>query len=112
MAKILEAQCALGVVTVGGVPVECEILSEGQGASNGILVLDQDRAYYIASSALDLKATLTKVVSALNSITNALTSIGAAMTGPTTAPPPTLGVDLAIVSAASAELEILKELLI
>lgn len=96
MAKIVQASCAAGIVTIQGIPLdEAEILSEGVGDSEGIAIIDEDKVYYVASSALDLKDGITKLSSMLTDIQTIITSIGAAMTGPTTAPPPTLATGLA-----------------
>lgn len=99
MSKILDATCdASGKVTADGAIVpEATVLSEGKQASSGVLLIEEDRARYITSSATDIKTTIEKTItcltdlsSALTEIATALTSIGAGMTGPTTAPPPTL----------------------
>jgi hypothetical protein len=112
MSKVLEAICVGGVVTSEGVPVPAaDILSEGVGASSGVLILDRDLAKYIAKTSPDLKSTLEILSSALTTIATSLTSIGAGMTGPTTAPPPTLAVDVAQITLAVTELDALKEIL-
>ncbi len=112
MSKILEASCALGIVTSEGVPVlTADILSEGVGSSSGVLILDEDLGTYITSNATDLKTTIEKLASSLNTIATALTSIAAGMLGPATAPPPTLPVDVATLIATATELTLLKETL-
>lgn len=120
---MIDATCSGKEVTAAGVVVEnAVILSEGEGESSGILLLEGDKPKYITSNATDLKTTLEKTVAALNKtsetlikISTTLTSIGAGMTGPTTAPPGTLATDVAdIVSkaneltATASELETLK----
>lgn len=112
MTKVLEATCTAGVVLVGTLPVPtAEILSAGVGESSGVLLLDEDRAAYIADTTPDLETTLAKlssslgdISSALTTIANTLTAIGAGMTGPTTAPPPTLATDVAQITAGATSL--------
>lgn len=112
MSKMLDATCVSGVVTSGGFPVAAaEILSKGVGPSTGLLILDEDRAKYVTSNATDLESTLTTLASVLTTIATSLTSIGAGMTGPTTAPPPTLAADVAQITAAVAQINLLKGLL-
>ncbi len=126
MSKVIEAICVAGVVTAGGVPVPAaDKLSEGVGASEGVLILDEDLAKYIAKTSPDLKTTLGDLSSllgtiagTLTTISTALTSIGAGMTGPTTAPPPTLPVnvasivtDVASLTALKVQVDLLKETL-
>ena len=104
MAKTLGATCdSQGKVSFGGTVVEGAIvLSEGKQSSSGLLFLEEDLAVYIPSSATDIKTTIEKLVdtitdaaAAITKISTTLTAIGAGMTGPTTAPPPTLAVDVA-----------------
>jgi hypothetical protein len=112
MSKILDATCAGGMVTAGGVPVPAAaILSEGVGPSSGVLVMEKDKATYLTSNAADLKETLGKTADALTKIATTLTSIGLGMAGPATAPPPTLAADVAEITATALQLEVLKEML-
>lgn len=109
MSKALEASCVAGIVKVGQTPVPgATLLSEGIAPSEGILILEEDKATYLAKTSPDLKTTLDKVSSAITKISTILTSIGAAMTGPTTAPPPTLVSDVAELLATNVELIALK----
>lgn len=108
MSKILEATCISKQVKWEGAPVEAIILSEGNGESEGALILEKEKAFYIASNAADLKTTLEKVIDALTKVTETLTAIGSGMTGPTTAPPPTLATNVAAVELIVSELETLK----
>lgn len=111
MSKILEATCsASGVVTSDSLTVEAEVLSEGNQASSGLLILEEASAWYLTSSATDIKSTLERVASALEdlesaltTVANTLTAIGAGMTGPTTAPPPTLATDVSSIISKVAE---------
>lgn len=126
MSKILPATCVGGIVTSELFPVpSAQILSKGIGPSSGVLALDEDKAFYVTSSAADLETALTNVInglndaaSALSTVATALTAIGAGMTGPTTAPPPTLPTSVASITtsvlsiqAASVQLATLKGLL-
>jgi hypothetical protein len=111
-AKALPATCLSSVVTAMGFAVTpVTILSEGKGQSSGVLIMDGEQAFYIASNAGDLKTTLEKVASALTEIATTLTAIGAGMTGPTTAPPPTLPTSVTAINAVVTQLNALKEVL-
>lgn len=127
MSKILDATAsASGVVTAESTAVQvAEILSEGKQTSAGVLLMQENKAWYLTSSATDIKTTIEKLISVIESAANSitqigitLTSIGAGMTGPTTAPPPTLAADVVLLNldvtelnAVKAELETLKEAL-
>lgn len=105
MSKILEATCLAGVVTCEGRAVlTAEILGEGVGPSIGALLMEQGKQYYIPKTSPDLETTLENLVDVLTTIATALTSIGAFMTGPTTAPPPTLAANVTSINATAAEL--------
>jgi hypothetical protein len=117
MSKALAASCtAAGVVMAEGVPVPAaEVLSAGQAASTGLLIIDGDKAWYFPSSAADISATITQtmaVIDKLNAVITqlgtTLTSIGAGMTGPTTAPPPTLPTDVIALNLKVTELTAIK----
>lgn len=108
MSKILDATCSGKAVTYNGALIDAEILSEGVGASEGLLLLEKDKATYITSNATDLKTTLEKVADALTKIGETLTAIGAGMTGPTTAPPGTLAADIVELNLIVTELTTLK----
>lgn len=69
MSKVLAASCVNGKVTVEGFELSnVEILSEGDGASTGVVIIDTDRAYYLAKTSPDLDTTLAKVMEALEGI--------------------------------------------
>ena len=112
MSKILDATCQNNVVTSEGVTVaDTTVLSKGIAKSSGQLFLEEDKATYITSNATDIETTLAKVSTliqstkdALDKIALTLTSIGAGMTGPTTAPPPSLAADVLVINAKTAEL--------
>ena len=119
MSKMIEASCVAGIVTAGGVPVPVATkLCEGVGASTGVLILDEDKADYIAKTSPDLKTTLTKIVSILTQLTTALTVIDAKVLVTTcgagagsTAPLPLATANIASITVIQAELSILKETL-
>lgn len=117
MSKILDATCdATGVVTADGVAVTiAEVQSEGKQASSGILIIDGDKAWYIPSSATDIKTTIEKLITVIDKVSDAITktstiftSVGAGMTGPTTAPPPTLAADVLVLTGKVTELAAVK----
>lgn len=115
-AILLEATCRSDVVKVENYPVQAaEVLSQGKGASTGLLIMFGDKAYYIPNAAEDLKTTIEKTVDLLTSLNEALTkigttltSIGAGMTGPTTAPPPTLAADVVEINSKVTALNAVK----
>lgn len=116
MSKILEATCQSGVVKVDNLAIsDVIILSEGLGASTGILIMQDGQAYYVPYAAIDLKntlikidTTLTNVIDAINKVGDTLTTIGAGMTGPTTAPPGTLVADVLLIKNYATVLNTVK----
>jgi hypothetical protein len=99
-------------VLAGVFPVAAaEILSKGVGPSTGVVIIDGDKAYYFTSNASDLESTLTTLIATIQKLVLTFTAFAGSMTGPTTAPPPTLAVDLAELTAKAAELTAIKELL-
>lgn len=117
MSKILEATCdAEGVVKVGEIEVpDVIVLSAGTQESTGLLFLDGEKKVYLPSSASDIASTIqaaidtiTEVAAAVTKIGTTLTAIGAGMTGPTTAPPPTLAVDVAELNTKVTALNAIK----
>lgn len=112
MSMILEASCANNIVTCEGLPIQgVTILSEGVGPSTGILLMQGGELYYIAKISGDLKTTLDKLTTLIPKLVAIYTSIAGGMTGPTTAPPPTLGTDLAALTLINTELTTLKNML-
>lgn len=114
MSKILDATCSAdGMVKADGVDVPAaKVLSEGQGVSEGLLFMDGPKARYLPSSSKDIKSTLGDTITALTAASEAiakiattLTSIGAGMTGPTTAPPGTLPTDIIEIQLKSMEVD-------
>lgn len=112
MSNVRAATIQSGAVKVGSLPVaDAVILSQGLGDSSGVLVIQGGVSYYIAKTSPDLDSTIQKsmdaledLASVLNTIATTLTSIGAGMTGPTTAPPPTLAVDVASIVSKATEI--------
>lgn len=119
MSKALPASCVAGVVTAGGVPVlTADKLCEGVASSEGVLILDEDEATYIAKTSPDLKTTLTKLIAILTDLTTALTVIDTKVlvttcgAGPgSTVPLPLAASSIASLTATKAELLLLKETL-
>ena len=126
MSKVLEATCEGGVVKVGTLTIEGAVIhSEGEGASQGVLIMEEAESHYLAKTTPDLKTTLGKLSdtldelsTVLNKVATTFTSVGAGMTGPTTAPPPTLATDVASIvtsatqlTAIQTEIDELKEML-
>jgi hypothetical protein len=73
MSKILAATCENSKVTCQGVEIPTAvILTEGKHASEGILIIEEGVAFYIASTVLDLKDALTKLISALDNVSTSL----------------------------------------
>lgn len=109
MTKVLDATCVDGKITIEGQEVEGEVLSAGVAESEGQAILEGSKVVYIANTVSDLELLIEKVAESLTKIANTLTSIGAGMTGPTTAPPPTLAMAVAEITAISTELTELKD---
>ncbi len=82
-SKIIPATCALSIVTADGVPVVgANILSQGVGASSGILGIDEDRSVYITSNATDIAAAIQNVNSLLTNVIAILTAHDAVTLAP------------------------------
>lgn len=76
MSKVLAATCNDRKVTCEGVEITSAIiLSEGNGESSGVLIIEEDKSYYIPSTSFDLKLLIEKLVSVLGYIQTALTNI-------------------------------------
>lgn len=111
MAKVLNASCVGGVVSAEGVSVpNAVILSEGVGASAGVLILDGPRAYYAARTTPDLETTLENLILALDQVKSALDSAASALTtidnkpAGTLPPSPAAGADIAGITSAGEEI--------
>jgi hypothetical protein len=83
MIKVLQATCEGGVVTVEGQEITPDlILSEGVGASSGVLIIDADKSYYVAKTSPDLKSAITSLVAILDQAIVVLTTLDAGMVVP------------------------------
>jgi hypothetical protein len=81
MSKAIDATCQAGVVTADGVTVPgTTVLSQGVGASAGVLVLDEEKKFYIPKTSPDLDATLAQVIAGLNAAATGLTATAGALT--------------------------------
>lgn len=98
MSNSIIATCENKVVKYQGASVEeVKILSKGIGLSEGVLIMDGERKFYLVSSANDIDKTLAQVSialektsNALGVIANSLTAIAGNMNGPSTSPPPAI----------------------
>lgn len=118
MTKILDATCEAGIVTAEDVPVsDAQILSQGTKSSEGILVMDEDKATYVTSNADDLKDAIDKLSSILGDLSDLVASIvndtvfipgtgGASLIFP-----PAFSASKATIDAAIDELDAMKEML-
>ncbi len=116
MSKILEANCGTKIVTSNGVPVDATIFSEGNGASEGVLLLDEDKAFFLNSSASDIKTILEKIGDFLSSLSDALTTLDTAgfNTGAgagSVASPPIIADKITEIQGIGVELNALKGML-
>lgn len=116
MTRVLRATCEGKVVTSQGVEVEADILSEGEGASEGALLLDRDLAIYLASNAKDIKEALGRIASALESVASGLEALDTQgfiieVVGQATGveSPPVASGDISAIQDVKAELEELME---
>lgn len=110
MSKILSASCENNEVTIEGQKVSpATILSQGKAASQGAALLEEDKVVYITSNATDLAQTIQKACEMIQDIALMFTSIASGMTGPTTAPPGSLPVDVANLQAKANQLLALKD---
>ncbi len=107
MAKVIDASCVDGVVTALGLQLpDVEILSEGEGSSVGIVIIDVDKSYYVASNALDIKALLESLDEIIGKVVEIATSLDAVTVSPGTA-----ASAIAQLSAMQAELALTQETL-
>jgi hypothetical protein len=83
MPRAIAATCENGVVTAEGVVVPgTVILSQGVGPSSGILVIDEDKKYFVAKTSPDVDATLESVIDALEAIVATIGALKSAVTNP------------------------------
>lgn len=110
MSELVKAECKGGIVSIEGLAVnDVEILTEGIDQSDGILFLHKDKAFYLTSNATKLKEVIESLSDIADQLVQVINSIGAGMTGITTAPPPTLQNDLAQITTLSNNLKVLKD---
>lgn len=79
------------------------ILSEGVGASSGVLVIDEDRKYYHAKTSPDLKATLEQIIAALTAAASGLGQTVTALGTLATSSTDPIGFPIALASISSAQ---------
>lgn len=110
MSKVFQASFDGSKVLYSGYEVpNCEVVSEGKGASNGLLFISEGRVFYVASSALDIKSTLEKLSSVLTEVVASLTTLDNKPVGGTgSAPAPALATNIANINALKSEIDILK----
>lgn len=120
MSKILPATCVGGVVTADGIPLPgATIHSEGVAQSDGIAILDEDRADYIAKTTPDVKTLIEKMISVLDQVKAGLDKTADALTALDTAgfliaadagvpSPPVAGADITGITSASTQINTLK----
>ena len=77
MVKILEGIAVATVVTStnGEIIAGCEIIGEGLGPSEGLIILSDVSAYYIPKTTPDLTTTIDKLIGILTPLSTALTGI-------------------------------------
>lgn len=121
MSKFYEAVCDdSGVVSVEGFAIpEAQLMSEGKAPSNGILLIERDKAIYLPFSVSDLKTTLEKVSAALQQVSTALQNLDAAsikaVSGGSGAPavgvttPPAATGQISQINSIKSELDALKD---
>ncbi len=86
MPRIFQATCTpTKTVKIGDLTVEATVLSEGTKSSSGLVLLDDEQATYVTSSASDLKATITSLETILGQVIAILTTLDGLTTSPGTA---------------------------
>lgn len=78
MSRVLSAECEDGIVTYNGHPVQAQILSEGVERSDGILILDGEKAYYVAKTSPDTEEILQDLKLILDDVASILGAINTA----------------------------------
>lgn len=83
MAKAIEATCENNVVKVGALTIsEPIIFSMGKKSSEGILIIDDAKAYYVASNASDLSTLIESMNEIIQKIIQIATTLDAATLTP------------------------------
>jgi hypothetical protein len=80
--KLLEATCENQTVTAEEITVECDILSQGNKSSTGVVLLDGSEVKYITSNASDIKDLITSLVSIIEQIVTIATGLDTASNSP------------------------------
>lgn len=108
MSKAISATCAAGVVSVNGVTLPgVVILSEGQGQSEGILLVDESNAYYLAKTSGDMAALLPDLTEAIEKTLDLVGSVNDSLAGSSSAPYPTFATDRAAIDQIVGRIETL-----
>lgn len=120
MSKIIEATCKDGIVTADSVPVpNTVILSKGVAQSSGLLIMEEGKKTYLASTISDLELLLEKLIAALGQTVTALNQTASALGTHDSAgflisatmgipSPPLVAGNVSAISAASGEIDTLK----
>ncbi len=75
MGKIIEASCESGIVTADENSVAgAVILSEGIAPSDGVLILQDEKQFYVAKTSGDLKDLIQSVCDILTNVVTVLSS--------------------------------------
>lgn len=82
MSKMLESTCESQVVSVGEVTVAADILSQGNKASAGVVILDVDKAKYVTSNASDIRDLIVSLVTIINQIVTIATGLDGVTNSP------------------------------
>lgn len=83
MSKVLAASCEAGVVTCEGkVIAGAEILCEGIESSEGVLIIDQEKSYYLANTQPDLKEVIESLVEIITQVGAIATALDAVTVSP------------------------------
>lgn len=113
MTRVFEATCSGKIVQVPqeSIPavLDAIIVGSGVGPSEGVILIFRDATAYIPNVSPDIKATIEQLISITQKVASILTNIGGGMTGPTTAPPPSLPTDVVELGNMVAQLTALKE---
>jgi len=86
MSSVLQATCEAGVVTVDGKEITPTlVLSEGVQSSQGVLIIDGDKSYYVAKTSLDLIAMIESLVEIITQVATVATTLDGVTVSPGTA---------------------------
>lgn len=80
MSKTLRATCENGVVTAENTTIqEARVLSSGIGASQGVVILDDERADYIPDTTSDLEETIDQTIALAEAAAEGLSATSSAI---------------------------------